>query len=190
MPWTGIEPAISSLRVTRLTAWPPGLLQVTQGIYKFKAGWHCDLLKFGDWHNIDLSPEDTRWRNWNCTTPTEKPFSTRLIRILSYLNDDGSIVEQDTLEDCPSWMEITVQTRISQETKEKEAKAHIKQAAHLTQHTRSLLTYTDGSMLDTQVGAGLYVNPTTSQSAIEVHDAELYTPSSTPTWEPKHWPNI
>ena len=86
------------------------------------------------WHNIDLCPEDTRWRNWNCTTPSEKPFSTRLIRILSHLNewiDNGSIVEQYTVEDCSTWMETTVQTRISRETKEKKAKAHIKQAALL-----------------------------------------------------------
>ena len=37
----------------------------------------------------------------------------------------------------------------------------LKQAALLAQHIRNLLTYTDGSMLEAQVGAGLYVNPTT-----------------------------
>ena len=77
-------------------------------------------------------------------------------------------------------METTVQPRISQETNEKEAEAHIKQAAPLTQHTRNLPTYTDGSMLE----AKLEQDPTTSQSAIEktfhlgnqmeVYGAELY----------------
>jgi ribonuclease HI len=139
------------------------------------------------WYELDLAPEDKRWRKWNEISPTNKPFCTRLIRILSYLNEwieDGSEVEQYSLEDCPPWAETLVQTRISHKTKEAEAKAHVKQAALLSQRTRNLLTYTDGSMLADNVGAGVYISPGSNQPAIEntyplgtqmeVYDAELY----------------
>jgi len=134
-----------------------------------------------------LVPEDKRWRNWNTTSPTNKPFCIQLIRILSYLNEwigDGSEVEQYSLEDCPPWAETLEQTRISHETKEAEAKAHAKHVALLSQCTRNLLTYTGGSMLENSVGTGVYISPGSNQPAIEnryplgtqmeVYDAEHY----------------
>ena len=73
---------------------------------------------------------------------------------------------------------------IRHKTKEAEAKAHVKQAALLSQRTRNLLTYTDGSMLGNSVGAGVHISPESNQPAIEntyplgtqmeVYDEELY----------------
>ena len=124
------------------------------------------------WYDLDLAPDDRRWRNWNDTSSSNKPFSTQLIGILSCLREwigHGSDIEQCSLEECPPWAETLIQTRISLETKENEAKANVRQADLLTKRPRNLLTYTDGSMLDNKVGAaaGVYINPNGNQLASE-----------------------
>ena len=68
--------------------------------------------------------------------------------------------------------------------KEKEAKAHVRQAYLLSKRPQNLLTYTDGSMLDSKVGVGVHINPNGNQLAsekthplgtrVEVYDVELH----------------
>ena len=63
------------------------------------------------WYDLDLAPEDRRCRNWSDTSPSDKPFSTQLIRIHSYFKGwigHGSDVGQ---EEYPTWAETLLQTR-------------------------------------------------------------------------------
>ena len=109
---------------------------------------------------------------------------TRLGRIISTLDEwlgPATEVEECAVYPTP-WVDSKVLTKISSHNKEDESKAHLKEYNILRQDPDNIIAYTDGSMMDKAVGAGLTICnglPVVEEESIptgpesEVYDSEL-----------------
>ena len=108
-------------------------------------------------------------------------FETHLTHTLSTLSpwiSNSSEIETYSTTACQPWTETRVKTQINPHSKEEEAKAHEAQYKILKQDDRNIVCYTDGSMLNGNIGAGTVVEMT-GEAVIEAtypmgHQQEVY----------------
>lgn len=130
-------------------------------------------------------PNERNWSSWNDSDCKSKPYQTRLDRVLSHIREwiqPQSEVEEYNFEAAAPWNSTLVDTFIHADTKEKAAAFHNAHVQQLMASERNIICYSDGSMLEGNVGAGAVVLGTEDQYMFravnlgreaEVYDAEL-----------------
>src|ERR1700737_3947380 len=92
-----------------------------------------------------------------------RKFETCLIQTLSTLSpwiSNSLEIETYSTTACPPWIESGVKTQINARSKVEEVKAHEAHCAMLKQDDCNIVYYTDGSMLNENIGAGTVVKIT------------------------------
>jgi len=156
-------PEMHPLRVRCPDSYPPG----------YSTDRDDDNNQFCPWHEPE--PEDKSTR-----------YQTRLDRILASINQ--FIQPTDNVEtfnacDIPPWNTHDIDITVSSESKEEEAGSHEALFERIYRDPGQVLLYTDGSMLEEHVGAGVTLiqarNPPVNHAQylgtqMEVYDAEMW----------------
>jgi hypothetical protein len=142
---------------------------------------HCPSTFPPFYETPESSNRNGPWISWDSWQQNKRKFETRLTQTLSTLSpwiSNSLEIETFPTTACQPWTETRVKTLINPDSKEEEAKAHKAQYKILKPVDRNIVCYTDGSMLNRNIGAGTVLEMT-GEAVIEAtysidHQQEVY----------------